>query len=206
MKHQHHLSVTELEARARLVKTNADFKAKIAKVAARLEAEMSQALNQQKDLEQSALSPMLNETASQKKWRADFNAASTWDERLRLMQHLKKSFNDKSKKNPDIINYQFSQRLLFAEAKEQMHADVLAQFNLAVAKRVLNDDANAPYMTIPKAKRILDEVAQKRDAGDAKFKDVTDQELRVLKLYYTSLEKEFLAYLKPNMSVPPNSL
>jgi NaMN:DMB phosphoribosyltransferase len=57
----------------------------------------------------------------------------------------------------------------------------------------LSPDVKAPYMTIAKARQELDEIERLRAAGK-KWQDVTDTQIRSLKLYYTAIEKEYADY------------
>ena len=85
----------------------------------------------------------------------------------------------------------FAQRLIYANAPEILSEEQKRQIDLAIHRRRNNADESAPYMTIPKARRELEEIEKARADGDEKWAHVSDYHIRSLKLYYTALEKEF---------------
>src|SRR5690606_19080980 len=62
----------------------------------------------------------------------------------------------------------------------------------------------APYMTVAKARKELEQIERERTAGKPRWKDVTDTQIRSLKLYYTSMEKEYAPYYTQAAQPPVN--
>jgi len=72
-----------------------------------------------------------------------------------------------------------------------------------IASRLLNPDPKAPYMTIAKARKELEQIERERAAGKPRWKEVTDTQIRSLKLYYTAMEKEYAPYYTPATGAAP---
>lgn len=128
-------------------------------------------------------------------WRSAFNSATEWDEKRKLVRKLSNAFNASAEKDPALRRlYHLAQRIAFSDAPDMLGEKHVRAFGAAIYTRIMNDDPKAPYMTIPKARKQIANIEASRAQGDPRWKDVTDSQLRVLKLYFTSLEKEFEQY------------
>jgi exodeoxyribonuclease-1 len=140
-------------------------------------------------------------------WKREFHAAPDWQARAALVDDFYTRFGDDIKKEEalrSIVN--FAGRIIYENAPETLSAEKCDAMKRHIALRFLNPDPNVPYMTIPKARKELEKIEQERVAGRAHWKNVTDTQVRSLKLYYTALEKEYAPFIEKkadNSNQPP---
>lgn len=129
-------------------------------------------------------------------WKKDFVTAADWPARAALVDDFYKRFDVEFKKEEalrSIVN--FAGRIIYENAPETLSPEKCGAMKRHIAMRFLNADPNVPYMTIPKARKELEKIEQERAAGRTHWKNVTDTQVRALKLYYTALEKEYAPFL-----------
>lgn len=184
------------EARAASIKNDKEFQDKVAKAAAIVAQE------QQKNFtnllpEQKLEKPIAPELQARiDQWLHDFHKAPDWAARRDLVVEFYKRFEEDIKADDSICCFpKFGGRLVFEHAPEVLDDATQEMVKRYIAARVLNPNPKAPYMTIAKARKELQEIEQQRAQGLAKWAEVTDGQIRSLKLYYTSIEKEYAQYV-----------
>ncbi|MFN7113399.1 MAG: exonuclease domain-containing protein [Alphaproteobacteria bacterium] len=193
------------EARADVLKADADFAKRVSEAAARV-----------RDVAVKPVQPHLPETlidvetsapvkVKLTQWLKEFNHTPTWADAAKMVADFPQRFEEELKTEPHIRRFaKFAGRIVFEAAPEELSAEKQDLMRRHVASRVLNPDLNAPYMTVAKARKELEQIEQERGSGKAKWQDVTDTQIRSLKLYYTSIEKEYAPYHNaPKAAVPP---
>ena len=129
-------------------------------------------------------------------WTEEFHATANWKEAADLALGFPERFAEELKEDIDLRRYAaFARRIVFEHAPEELGDGVREVMMRNTASRILNPDPKAPYMTVLKARRELEQIERERTAGAAKWKDVTDGQIRALKLYYTAIEKEYAPHL-----------
>src|SRR5690606_34002495 len=120
-------------------------------------------------------------------WMDEFNTTDTWAQAAKLVLDFPTRFEKELEKEPHIRRYaKFAGRIVFESAPEELPQDKQELMKKHIASRLLNPDPKAPYMTIAKARKELEQIERERTAGKERWKDVTDTQIRSLKLYYTS--------------------
>jgi exodeoxyribonuclease I len=193
------------DRRADLLKADAGFAKRVSEAAARV-----------RDTALKPVQPHLPETlidveisapvnAKIAQWLNEFNNTQSWADAARLVADFPQRFGEELKTEPHIRRFaKFAGRIVFEAAPEELSAEKQELMRRHVAARVLNPDLNAPYMTVAKARRELEQIERERGSGKAKWQDVTDTQIRSLKLYYTSIEKEYAPYhAVPRPPAPP---
>ncbi|MDP2206295.1 MAG: exonuclease domain-containing protein [Alphaproteobacteria bacterium] len=193
------------EARADLLKADADFAKRVSEAAARV-----------RDAAVKPVQPHLPETlidveasapvkVKLTQWLKEFNNTQSWADAAKMVVDFPQRFEEELKTEPHIRRFaKFAGRIVFEAAPEELSAEKQDLMRRHVASRVLNPDLNAPYMTVAKARKELEQIEQERGSGKAKWQEVTDTQIRSLKLYYTSIEKEYAPYHNaPKADVPP---
>ncbi len=144
-------------------------------------------------------------------WAKEFREAANWHDRAALADGFKARFKDELTADPSLERFErLAARLVFEHAPKELTAAKQETMKKFIAARILNPDLKAPYMTIAKARKDLAQIEWLRAKPDSdKWKEVTDTDIRKLKLYYTAVEKEFAAYapVKPaaNTNIPSPS-
>lgn len=129
-------------------------------------------------------------------WLQEFHAADSWEKRATLAQGFIARFAKEINADPTLIRFaEFAERVVFEHAPDVLSADKQHEMKSYIARRVLDANPNAPYMTVAKARKELAEIEQDRATGKDRWKDVTDTQIRSLKLHYTAIEKEYAPYL-----------
>lgn len=143
-------------------------------------------------------------TAKLERWMEDFRNAADWTASAAILDDFYVRFGEDLKNDDGYIRRfaKLAGRIVYEHAPEMLSPEKQDLMRLYVATRALNPDENSPYMTIPKARKELEEIEKKRTAGDPKWAHVTDGQIRSLKLYYTALEKESAPYAS-RISTPP---
>jgi len=192
------------EQRADMIKADAGFAARIAEAAAKV-----------RDAAVKPVAPHLPETLMDvemsapvrikvNQWLKEFNNTQTWADAAKLVIDFPQRFEEELKTEPHIRRFaKFAGRIVFEGDETALSADKQDLMRRHVASRVLNPDLNAPYMTLAKARKELEQIEQERGSGKAKWKDVTDTQIRSLKLYYTAIEKEYAPYHNVPKAAPP---
>lgn len=188
--------IAAYEKRAKSLKGNAAFMARLTEAAALAQKEFQAALPsgcsemQIDNAVAEAVKPKLES------WIKAFNGANDWHERAALVKSYRETFKEELAADPSLDRFvRLAGRLVFEHAPEELTAEMQDAMKKFIAGRILNPDLKAPYMTIAKARKELSTIEWLRSKPDSdKWKDVTDSQIRCLKLYYTALEKEYAAY------------
>ncbi len=148
-------------------------------------------------------------------WAKEFRDAADWKERAQMVSGFRTKFKNELAKDPSLDRFvKIAGRLVYEHAPEEISAAQQDGMKKFIAARLLNPDLNAPYMTIAKARKELQTIEwQRKKKDDTKWTEVTDTDIRRLKLYYTAIEKEYEKYSpydkKPNKpansNTPPNT-
>ena len=190
------------EARADAIKSNPQFRknlaeaAKLAKQAkARAEKTHTQQPEEQIDEETpAAVKPKLEQ------WMQEFRETTSWKDAAALVSDFYTRFEKELEETPSIRRFvKFAGRIVFEHAPEELSAEKQQQMKSFIAAHILTPDADVPWMTIAKARAELEDIEKQRAEGKKKkWGEVTDTQIRSLKLYYTALEKEYQPFLKPS--------
>jgi exodeoxyribonuclease-1 len=194
------------EARADAIKADAQFRQKLAQAASLAYAAQNPgpAKPQPEQLMNTPLSAPTK--AKLEQWMKEYNATTEWQENARLIDDFYTRFEDELKTEPEIRRYvQFAGRILFEHDPEQLSEDKREKMNGYIAAHILTPDLKVPQMTIAKARQELAQIEQERADGKARWAEVSDTQIRSLKLYYTAIEKEYAPYLKPRGVTPPEN-
>lgn len=181
-------------ARAQTIRSSKTFQENVAKAALLAEQEKAAAVKRVspemtiEDTVPGSVRPRLDQ------WIKEFHAAPEWKDAANLVQDFYVRFKDDLATDSSLSRFvKFAGRIVYEHAPEELSADKQEAMKRHIAARLLNTDIQAPYMTIAKARKELEEIEQNRVPGK-KWAEVTDSQLRTLKLYYTSLEKEYAPY------------
>ena len=137
-------------------------------------------------------------------WTKEFRAAPTWKDAAALLGDFYTRFEQELKQDPKLRSFvQFAGRIVFEHAPTELSQEQQDQMKVYIASHVLNQDPKASYTTIAIARKELAEIEKERAEGRPRWKEVTDTQIRSLKLYYTALEKEYAPYLPASAPVPP---
>ena len=124
-------------------------------------------------------------------WMQEFNEAETWHDRAVLLGNYYTRFKTELEEDPSLSRFvKFAGRIVYEHAPEELSAEKQATMKNYIAARILNPDAKVSYMTIAKARKELAQIEKERSKGSPKWAEVTDTQIRSLKLYYTAIEKE----------------
>lgn len=138
-------------------------------------------------------------------WMKEFRDAPSWKEAATLVTNFRARFAEEIKEDENITRFvKFAGRIVYENAPEELPLEKQEAMKRFIANHILDTNSDVPWMTVPKARRELDRIEQ--DRLDPKKKDkwaeVTDTQIRSLKLYYTSLEKEYGPYLPQKPLAP----
>ena len=132
-------------------------------------------------------------------WIDEFRATTSWKDAASLVNDFYTLFEKELEETPSIRRYvKFAGRIVFEHAPEELSEEKQGQMKAFIAAHILTPDTKVPWMTIKKARAELDDIEKQRNEGKKKWGEVTDTQMRSLKLYYTALEKEYQPYLKPS--------
>lgn len=191
-------------SRAQAIRDNQDFREKVAKAALIVKNEEKKDLSDKQPEQQveKEIAPALQARLDQ--WLHDFHGTDDWAKRRDLIGDFYKRFADDIKADETLRRFpKFAGRIVFEHAPEELDVQLQLRMKRHIAGRILNPDLKAPYVTIAKARAELDQIEKERAAG-TKWHEVTDTQIRSLKLYYTSIEKEYLPHAPvANDNQPP---
>ncbi len=137
-------------------------------------------------------------------WVHDFHHAHDWHDAAKVLKDFYVRFKDELAADAALARYaKLAGRIIFEHAPNELTADQQQAMKKHIASRLLSNDLNAPYMTIARARKELEQIEQERAQG-RKWKDVTDSQIRTLKLYYTALEKEYEPFFTHPRNTPAN--
>lgn len=199
--------VAVFEARAKALRTHKDFMERVAEAARQARAEQlkPQSLSNAESQIHSKVP-----AASRVKlvaWIESFHDAADWKERAVLVSGFRETFKKELEKTPELDRYvKLAGRLVYEHAPELLSQELNVGMKRFIAARILNPNPDAPYMTIAKARKELSTIEWQRAKPDnKKWKEVTDTQIRSLKLYYTALEREYSPHspYAANRNVPP---
>jgi exodeoxyribonuclease-1 len=196
-------------SRAAAIKANPQFAANLRAAALALEKEYNAPdpkaaphIPQPEELIDRQASPALKKRLDS--WMEDFRAATSWRQAAKLVEDFYTRFEKDLETEPDIRRYvKFAGRIVFEHAPEELSPEKQELMKRYVAAHILSDDPKAPWMTIAKARKDLDDIEKSRADGKKKWADVSETQIRSLKLYYTALEKEYAPYLKRHTKGKP---
>jgi len=177
-----------LKKRLALIKNNPDFRDKVAKAAAK-----ARPVFKAGDEIEQKIYDFPNSTVRRQldTWINEFKSAD-WSERVDLINGFSKKFEQGIKKQPSLKRYmQFAQRVVYADAPEKMSESRRNAYAKAIYARMTSDDQETHIVTTKRAREELVEIEKARADGAPQWKHVTDTQVRSLKLFYTSLEREF---------------
>ena len=190
--------------RANVIRKDPDFADRIAKAAAK--ARDAQAKVTHAHLPETLMSeePKGATKTKLQAWMDEFNTRDTWGDAAKLVLDFPTRFEKELEKEPHIRRYaKFAGRIVFESAPEELPQDKQDLMKKHIASRLLNPDPKAPYMTIAKARKELEQIERERIAGKSRWAEVTDTQIRSLKLYYTSMEKEYAPFYTSTTPLPP---
>ena len=182
------LTDSVIKARMKTIKDNPEFAKRLAKAAAKARPDFE---NGSEPEEQIYNFPDSGIRQDLEAWKKSFHHAD-WQQRMELITEFKKRFDKEIKNDPALKRFMvFAQRIVYAEAPETLSDSHMEKVNKAIHARRNTPADKVGYMTIEKARAELEEIEESRKQGDDRWAHVTDSQIRSLKLYYTSLEKEF---------------
>ena len=127
------------------------------------------------------------------RWMRQFREGD-WDQRVTLINDFPKRFDAALKKQPSLARYmEFGERIVFADAPEKLSDAQRHKMTVFLANRALDTSDSAPYMTIARARLEIAGIEAERTQGIEKWRHVTDDQIKVLKDYYTGLERDIRA-------------
>lgn len=191
------------EKRADMLKSDPDFAKRISAAAAKVRDAAAKPV--QPHVPETLMNVEMSDATRVKvdQWLREFNNTTDWKDAAKLVIDFPQRFEEELKTEPHIRRFaKFAGRIVFEADPDALSVEKQELMRRHIASRVLNADMSAPYMTIAKARKELEQIEQERGAGRAKWKDVTDTQIRSLKLYYTSIEKEYAPYM-PNKPAGP---
>lgn len=188
-------------ARANLLKADPDFAARVAAAAA--QATYKRQITQPEQMINSQIDPSVQPKLD--RWIADFNSAPNWQKAAEVVNRFYADIGEEAvKADPDLRRFvNFAGRIVFGHAPSALNEEQTLKMRKYIASRILNPDAKAPYNTIPKARKELETIEKERAEGKAKWSMVKDSDIRALKLYYTAIEKEYLAFMPESYKNQP---
>ena len=203
------------EARANAIKADVQFQKNLAEAAALAKQDKIATSGPAKPKPQPE--QLINEEiaapvkAKLDQWMKEFHSTANWKDAAGLIDSFYTRFDQELKDDPNIRRFvKFAGRIVFEHAPEELSAEKQAQMKAYVAAHILNPDTSVQWMTIPKARKELDQIEHERASGKKKWAEISDTQIRSLKLYYTAMEKEYAAYLpsttsNDNTSQPPQA-
>jgi hypothetical protein len=137
-------------------------------------------------------------------WIGEFHSTQEWQENVQLLKDFFTRFKDELAADRSLIRFvKFAERIVYEHAPSDLSEQRQEAMKRFIAMRILNSDKSAPYMTVAKARAELEAIERERAQGKKKWEKITDTQIRSLKLYYTSIEKEYAAYAPAAPVVPP---
>lgn len=133
-------------------------------------------------------------------WMKEFRDAASWKDAAKLVSEFRTRFEEELKEDPNIARFvKFAGRIVFENAPEELTVEKQEAMKKFIAQHILDENDKVPWVTIKKARAELEKIEEERADPKKKerWKEVTDTQIRSLKLYYTSLEKEYAPYLPP---------
>ncbi len=130
-------------------------------------------------------------------WMKEFRETTSWRDAAALVTDFYKRFEKELEAEPDIRRYvKFAGRIVYEHAPEELSEEKQRAMKSFIAAHILTPDTDVPWMTIARARKELEEIEQERAEKKSRWEDVTDSQVRSLKLYYTALEKEYQPFFK----------
>ncbi|MDE2336835.1 MAG: hypothetical protein KGL10_05940 [Alphaproteobacteria bacterium] len=184
--------------RAKALKADTAFLDKVAKAMALAEAETRMAAPAARNTPEEMAEKKMTAPVRAKidAWAQEFREAADWGERAELVGGFRVRFKNELAADPSLDRFvKMAGRLVFEHAPQELTVLQRKGMQKFIAGRLLNPDTNAPYMTVAKARKELQKIEwQRKQKDDVKWKDVTDADIRRLKLYYTAIEKKYAPY------------
>jgi exodeoxyribonuclease-1 len=195
------------KSRAKALKANKDFRENVAKAALLAKKEQLAAEPAQPALSELMMNKKLSAAVEKKinLWTNEFREADDWKARADLVKGFRERFKDELEKDPSLDRYaKIAGTVVYDNAPEQLTDALQTAMKKFIATRLFNPDLKAPYMTLARARKDLAQIEWLRAKPDSdKWKEVTDTDIRKLKLYYTAIEKEYAPYAPAAHQHPP---
>lgn len=140
-------------------------------------------------------------------WTKEFRDAPSWKEAAALVADFRTRFAEEIKEDDSITRYaKFAGRIIFENAPEELPLEKQEAMKRYIAQHILDENTKVPWMTVAKARAELTKIEDERKDPKKmeRWKEVTDTQIRSLKLYYTALEKEYAPYLPAKPAAPVN--
>lgn len=197
------------QERAALVKSDPDFldrvqeAAKLAK-AARPYPPLTYQKQPEELMWKDATTPEIEEKIEA--WKKEFRDAPSWKEAAALVADFRTRFEEEIKEDPNITRFvKFAGRIVFEHAPEELTIEKQEAMKRFIATHILDENTKVPWVTVAKARAELEKIEEERKDPKKKerWKEVTDTQVRSLKLYYTALEKEYAPYLPEKKPAAP---
>jgi hypothetical protein len=186
------------KSRARALKANKAFRENVAKAALLAKKEQLAAQPAKPALSELMMDNKLSAAVEKKinLWTQEFREADDWKARADLVKGFSERFKDELEKDPSLARYaKIAGTIVFDNAPQELTETVQTAMKKFIAARLFNPDPKAPYMTLAKARKELGQIEWLRANPDSdKWKDITDTDVRRLKLFYTAIEKEYAPY------------
>lgn len=139
-------------------------------------------------------------------WMEEFHTAQNWRDSAQLIEDFYVRFATDLQTHPALARFaQLAEYIVYEHAPQELTARRRDSLRQEIAARVLNTDLKAPYMTIAKARKELETIELERTQGNPKWAHTKDGQIRALKLYYTSIEKEYTAYAPGGAAAGPKA-
>jgi exodeoxyribonuclease I len=130
-------------------------------------------------------------------WMKEFRETTSWRDAAALVTDFYKRFEKEVEEEPSIRRYvKFAGRIVFEHAPEELSEQKQKAMKSFIAAHILTPDTDVPWMTIAKARKELEGIEEERAEKKERWAEITDTQIRSLKLYYTALEKEYQPYFK----------
>lgn len=176
-----------LAARAELVAADAGFQGRLKQALAKAFPPMKPGNEPERKIYEFAIPEARGDLG---RWMRQFRDGD-WGQRVDLINDFPRRFAEPLKKQPSLARFaDFGLRVVFSEAPGQLSDGQKMAMTRFVAERALDSSADAPWMTIARARAEMSGIADERAAGVQKWQHVTDGDMTRLKDFYDRLEKD----------------
>lgn len=199
------LTEAKIKSRIKMLEENQDFAKRLAKAAKNARGPFPKGAEPEQQIYNFPSSDIRRDLED---WKKTFHQVD-WQQKQDMIVEFRSRFANEMKKDPALKRFMtFAQRIVYANAPDNISEDHRKRMEKALHTRRTTNDADVPYTTLDKARAELAEIEQQRAEGSETWKHVTDTQIRSLKLFYTSLEKEFEHLVSEKLAQkkrPPNN-
>ncbi|MDD9899646.1 MAG: exonuclease domain-containing protein [Alphaproteobacteria bacterium] len=133
-------------------------------------------------------------------WQHDFHNSASWQDDADKVRSFYEDFKTElqgphANDVRQVVKY--AGRQVFEHDPSTLPQEKQDAMKRYIAGRALTPDMTVPWATVPKARAELSKIEKERAEGSKKWADVTDTQIRALKLYYTAIEKDLSPYYTP---------